>query len=300
MLPLFVRDPRLAGRSTRDVAGSKASPRRRTRGDGRRARGPVRRSHRGRSPRRRGGGCRSVHVTRRVHAVRPPPRPSRRGPAPGGRMPMAASGTPYAVRPGTVLNGQAVAYQVFTPFARAWRDRDVEPPVERPRGLRWRRMIDSEGLDGDLLKRGRSFGAVGEEAALDRWHRFLDEGIADYRDRRDRPDLAAPVVVGAPQARRDPPADLAGRPPRAWRCGRGCADLRHRARVAGVLRRRPVAPPGVGVGDLRDGLAGMRYDAGRTPKSWFDCLAAGPDRLPGRRCRMRQLLETAGCTTACG
>lgn len=35
-------------------------------------------------------------------------------------VPLVATGSPYAVGPGLVLNGQGAAYQVFSPFARAW------------------------------------------------------------------------------------------------------------------------------------------------------------------------------------
>lgn len=80
-------------------------------------------------------------------------------------------------------------HQVFTPFARAWRDVAVEPPLPRPGGLRWGRTVESEGIDRALAERGRAFGPVGEAAALERWQAFLDDGLRDYDAGRARPDL---------------------------------------------------------------------------------------------------------------
>ena len=109
-------------------------------------------------------------------------------------VPMASSGTPYAVRPGTILNKSGAPYQVFTPYSRAWREHATEPPVGRPRGLRWRRTVESEGLDPHLLELGRSFGPVGEEAALDRWQAFVEDGLrATTRSTATDPTSTAPA-----------------------------------------------------------------------------------------------------------
>ena len=46
-----------------------------------------------------------------------------------------ATGTPYAVAPGTVVNGSGSPYKVFTPFSRAWASprRWVIPLLKPPR-----------------------------------------------------------------------------------------------------------------------------------------------------------------------
>ncbi len=46
------------------------------------------------------------------------------------------TGTPYAVGPGSVRNGEGEPYQVFTPFARAWREHGWPSPATEPEGLR--------------------------------------------------------------------------------------------------------------------------------------------------------------------
>lgn len=106
-------------------------------------------------------GASSVHVTEEFT-----PYARRRDAAVAERVPLVATGTPYAVHPGTLLTGGGTPYQVFTPFARAWREQVVEPPLPRPAGLRWRT-------------------AVGEELAKERLRRFCAEGYAEARDRPD-------------------------------------------------------------------------------------------------------------------
>ena len=43
-----------------------------------------------------------------------------------------ATGTPYAVAPGSVLNGSGQPYKVFTPFSRAWRSHGWDAPRAGP------------------------------------------------------------------------------------------------------------------------------------------------------------------------
>lgn len=107
-------------------------------------------------------GARAVHVTEEFT-----PYARRRDDAVAERVPLVATGTPYAVRPGTLLTGGGTPYQVFTPFARAWRDQVVEPPLPPPPGLRWRTT-------------------AGEELAH---HRLRDFDQEEYAEARDRPGV---------------------------------------------------------------------------------------------------------------
>ena len=113
-----------------------------------------------------------------------------------GDVALRATGTPYAVGPGTLTTGGGSPYQVFTPFARAWRAHGWPRPAAVPRDLRWARRVDSEDLPevgGDVP----DLPPAGEPAALERWHAFLDEGIDDYAERRDRPDLPGTSMLSA-------------------------------------------------------------------------------------------------------
>ena len=208
-------------------------------------------------------------------------------------IPMAASGTPYVVRPGTVLNKSGSPYQVFTPFSRAWRDRRVDPPLPRPRGLRWRRSVDSEGLDADLLERGRSFGPFGEEAALERWRDFAATSLDRYSELRDRPDLdgTSRLSVHLKHGEIHPRtllAEVAARGAGSKGARTFVTELAWREFYADVLWHRPDSA----WGDLRDELARIRYDTGPEAEALVDAWRRGRTGYPFVDAGMRQLLET--------
>ncbi len=48
-----------------------------------------------------------------------------------------ATGTPYAVAPGTIKNGSGDPYKVFTPYSKAWRAHGWEDPVRAPANVEW-------------------------------------------------------------------------------------------------------------------------------------------------------------------
>jgi deoxyribodipyrimidine photo-lyase len=102
-------------------------------------------------------------------------------------VPLHRLGSPYAVAPGRVRKPDGSAYQVFTPFRRAWLDHGWRAPVARPRSVTWLRA-DSEALPGAGLPAGLSLPAAGERAARRRWRAFRDERLGGYAEARDRPD----------------------------------------------------------------------------------------------------------------
>ena len=104
------------------------------------------------------------------------------------------TGCPYAVPPGSVRTKQGTPYSVFTPFSRAWREHGWPEPAPAPTPARWaapQGAPDALYADpdlGDLV-----LPEAGESAAMRRWADFRDAGeggLAGYKDRRDRPDLA--------------------------------------------------------------------------------------------------------------
>jgi deoxyribodipyrimidine photo-lyase len=112
-------------------------------------------------------------------------------------------GSPYAVDPGTVRKGDGDPYAVFTPFSKVWRRTGWHGPHEIPGAdVRWAGAgstgIDTDGFP-DRPDPGCELPRAGEDAALDRWRRFLDasgaadgtmrSGVAAYDDLRDRPAL---------------------------------------------------------------------------------------------------------------
>ena len=104
-----------------------------------------------------------------------------------------ATGTPYAVAPGTLLTGAGAPFQVFTPFARAWRQHGWEAPLPVPDRLAWASLPSEEGVD-DLLDEAiaaapAGMPAPGEDAARDRFSAFLDADVDDYADARNLPGV---------------------------------------------------------------------------------------------------------------
>ncbi len=112
---------------------------------------------------------------------------------------LRATGSPYAVAPGTLRNGSGTPFQVFSPFHRAWLDRGVHSPAPavEPGTVRWVAApvrLPVEDPDPDLVP------LVGEEAARRWWQEWLHrsaEGPADYQRLHDAPaaDATAHISV---------------------------------------------------------------------------------------------------------
>lgn len=96
--------------------------------------------------------------------------------------------------PWQVQTGQGKFYQVYSPFWRAVKDRDVAARLPAPKSLRkpahW---PESDRLADWSLGRGMNRGAdvvfphlhIGEGAAHDRLARFIERNVGQYKDQRD-------------------------------------------------------------------------------------------------------------------
>lgn len=104
---------------------------------------------------------------------------------------LQATGSPYLVSPGRVTKDDGTPYKVFTPYLARWREMGWRSPAPSatasvnwvdPAGWASKYRVDAPdpGADLDL--------AAGETAARDRWAEFLDSGLADYAEDRNRPD----------------------------------------------------------------------------------------------------------------
>jgi len=184
------------------------------------------------------------------------------------------AGTPYAVDPGTIRTQQGGAYQVFTPFSRAWREHGWDAPLPAP-DVDWLRLDpDPEAerlLEEGLADAPEGMPAAGEAAALERWGRFLDTDLEDYDDTRDAPAadqtsrMSPYLKVGAIHPRRLL-ADLADRPDEG--VGRFVTELAWREFYADVLWSQPesawrdLRPLPIGYDDPGDAFAA--WQEGRT------------------------------------
>lgn len=134
-------------------------------------------------------GAASVHVTedfapygmRRDQRVR----------AALGSVPLVATGSPYLVCPGRVTKKDGTPYQVFTPFLRQWREIGWPKPAKSgPKSARWLDPAQSSVSRCDIPDPGADLDiAVGETAAHRAWKSFVDNGLKNYAEERNRPDL---------------------------------------------------------------------------------------------------------------
>jgi deoxyribodipyrimidine photo-lyase len=156
------------------------------------------------------------------------------------------AGTPYAVDPGSVLNGSGEPYKVFTPFARAWREHGWEAPLPLPRGVDWVRTESGQRvaamLDKALREAPEGMPTAGEEAAVRRWRGFRDDALTDYSDARDRPAVdgtsrLSPYLKLGVVHPRQLLADLGGR--RGEGASTYVTELAWREFYADVLWHRP-------------------------------------------------------------
>ena len=101
------------------------------------------------------------------------------------------TGSPYLVAPGRVTKDDGTPYKVFTPFFARWREIGWRAPAKSARAtVSW---IDPARLSGvepvDAPDPGATMDIeAGEPAALRRWAEFVDSGLTDYADDRNRPD----------------------------------------------------------------------------------------------------------------
>ncbi len=101
------------------------------------------------------------------------------------------TGSPYLVAPGRVTKDDGTPYKVFTPFLAKWREVGWRKPA--PSASATVNWIDPAGLAPKLRVEAPDPGAdldlaAGEAAALAGWAEFVDSGLGDYTEDRNRPD----------------------------------------------------------------------------------------------------------------
>ncbi|MFN8076877.1 MAG: deoxyribodipyrimidine photo-lyase [Kineosporiaceae bacterium] len=204
-----------------------------------------------------------------------------------------ATGTPYAVGPGTLLSGAGTPFQVFSAFRRAWTAHGWPGPahLHLPDGAS-ARFLDLPDDGGGIPTRPRrdvpDLPPAGEDAARQAWHRFVDHGLHGYAQGRDRPDLSGtsqlsahlkygeihPRTLLAGLARAGAPADDVD----SYR-----SELCWREFYADVLWHRPASAREY----LRGEYARMRYDS---PGERLAAWQQGRTGYPFVDAGMRQML----------
>lgn len=293
VLPVFVRDPRLAGdgqpRSDR-LEASLAELMQSTGGALRIESGEpaqVIAETAARVGARRVHTCREFtpYARRREERVRA--ELSERG------VELLSSGSPYAVAPGTVMTNTGTPFRVFTPFSRAWREALPQIGEESPLEPEWVEPAESSQLDPAAVERGRGFGPVGEQGALEQWRGFLSgPSLASYAEDRNRADLEGTSRMSAhlkfgeihpltmlADIFEHPDSESAG-------AASFISELAWREFYADVLWHSPASA----WSDLREDLATLEYDelAPEDLAAWEQ----GRTGFPFVDAGMRQLLAT--------
>jgi len=225
---------------------------------------------------------------RRVHvSAETTPYGVRRDRAVGRSVELVPTGSPYVVGPGRVLNGSGGPYQVFSAFARAWREHGWPEPAATPRSPDLV-PADSQAEAVEMLEKAVAdapfeLPGAGEEAAWRRWRSFSSSGLRDYQAARNRPDRDG-------TSRLSPYLHLGVLHPRSLlaeidRSSTYADELAWREFYADVLWHHPASA----WADLKPALQGMRYD---DPEDAIEAWRTGTTGFPIVDAGMRQLRET--------
>ena len=206
-----------------------------------------------------------------------------------GNVEGVATGTPYAVPPGTVRNGSGNAYKVFTPFSRAWRETGWEEPVPAPRHVEWVSHESDQRvaamLDKAIAEAPETMPTAGEDAAWRRWRGFCDRDLDDYDEMRDEPGAdrtsrVSPYLKLGVLHPRQLLADLKGRTGNAAKTYEN--EIAWREFYADVLHENPASA----WADLNR-VKGLTYDE---PDDAIQAWKSGHTGFPIVDAGMRQLL----------
>jgi deoxyribodipyrimidine photo-lyase len=208
-----------------------------------------------------------------------------------GEVPLVRTGSPYLVTPGRVTKRDGTPFQVFSPFARAWREHGWRAPATAPRSLTWHRGPSSDGLppapDVRLLP-------AGESAARAAWEQFRDARLRGYAAGRNTPGtngtsrLSAYLKYGCIHPR-TLLADLAAQHDGGESVRRYTDELAWRDFYADVLWHRPDSAREY----LDPRLQGMGYDSGPDAEELVRAWETGRTGFPIVDAGMRQLLGEA-------
>jgi deoxyribodipyrimidine photo-lyase len=211
-----------------------------------------------------------------------------------GDVPLVGTGSPYLVSPGRVTKDDGDPYKVFTPFFGRWRDMGWRSAARSgaksaqwvdPKQLGKRAKpaeIPDPGIELDL--------PAGEAAARRQWKKFVDTGLEDYSDERNRPDhdgssrMSAHLKFGTIHPR-TMVADLDQRRAGARAYLR---ELAFRDFYAAVLHHWPESA----WWNWNRDFDAIEIDSGKDAEKRFEAWKAGETGFPIVDAGMRQLRDT--------
>lgn len=190
-------------------------------------------------------------------------------------------GSNYVAEPGTVVKDDGTSYSVFTPFSRRWLSAGIAAPIAPPSAVDWiDAPTDAQPTAGDpsLL------------AAVERWHEFRRNSLADYATQRDLPAvdgtsrLSAAIKFGVVHPREllaDLDESIDGH--RVFR-----SELAWRDFYADVLYRAPQSA----WENLDPRFDRLHVDTDAAARAQFDVWCRGATGFPIVDAGMRQLATT--------
>jgi deoxyribodipyrimidine photo-lyase len=207
-----------------------------------------------------------------------------------GGIPLVRTGSPYAVTPGRVTKRDGSPFQVFSPFARAWREHGWRPPAPRPAGPPWHSGVRSD--DPPRAMTDAVLPPAGEAAAVAAWRRFRDVRLSDYAEGRNLPAVDGTSRMSAylkygcihPRTLLADLADADGESARRF-----TDELAWREFYADVLWHRPESAREY----LRPELRALGYDSGPHAEELVRTWREGRTGFPIVDAGMRQLLGEA-------
>lgn len=197
---------------------------------------------------------------------------------------LTATGSNYAVAPGTVRKGDTTPYRVFTPFHKAWLATGWPAPISRPPEIPILELPGEQLPVGDP-PHGTRIPPAGEVAAAARWEQFAEDHLADYGAQRNRPDLPSTSKLSIPLrwGELHPRTVLTGLDADADR--RFIAELGWREFYADVLHHNPTTR----TQNLNPAFDSMVHDSGTEADEAFARWAEGRTGFPIVDAGMRQL-----------
>jgi deoxyribodipyrimidine photo-lyase len=118
-----------------------------------------------------------------------------------GDVPLVATGSPYLVSPGRVTKDDGEPYKVFTPFFGRWREMGWRSAARSgTKSARWvdPKQVGKRAKPAEIPDPGVELDLpAGEAAARRQWKTFVDNGLEDYGEDRNRPDHDATSRMSA-------------------------------------------------------------------------------------------------------
>ncbi|WP_029430918.1 deoxyribodipyrimidine photo-lyase [Blastococcus sp. URHD0036] len=210
-----------------------------------------------------------------------------------GEVAFVRTGSPYAVGPGLVTKRDGTPFQVFTPFARAWREHGWPAPAPHRDDVRWCAGVRSEDLPPAPDLGGTELPPAGEAAAHEAWDRFRELRLSGYAEGRNLPagdgtSRLSPHLKYGTIHPRTLLADL-GHEGDGEAVRRFTDELAWREFYADVLWHRPESAREY----LRPELQALGYDSGAHAEELVRAWETGRTGFPIVDAGMRQLLGEA-------